>query len=223
MAFDMNMTKEYERWFLTPSGLYVDDKEKECVLAAMRFKRESRVLNIGCGTGRYIEYFKALGINAHGVEPVAELAKAARQKAGVGAGSVTETSYEQLPFEDGSFDSAVFITTFEFASDKVKALKEALRVAKEKVGIGFLNRNSLNNFFNVKARRAIYSESNQLTTEEIMAYIREALGEAKAEITARYTIFLPVNMGYLAPFADDLLEKTGLPFGSFGMIAIKKK
>jgi ubiquinone/menaquinone biosynthesis C-methylase UbiE len=223
VAFDMKVTKEYERWFLTPSGMYVDDKEKECVLAAMRFKRGERVLNIGCGTGRYVEYFKALGIAAHGVEPVPELAKAARQKSEVGAGSVTEAPYEELPFEDNSYDSAVFITTFEFATDRARALKEALRVAKNKVGIGFLNRKSLNNFFNVKARRAIYRESNQLTMEEILAYVKEALGESKAEITGRYTIYLPVNMGYLAPIADDLLEKTRLPFGSFGMVAVKKK
>lgn len=222
MAFDINMTKEYERWFLTPSGMYVDDKEKECVLMAMRFKRGERMLNIGCGTGRYIEYFKALGIHAHGVEPVPELAKVAGQKHEVGVERVTEAPYERLPFEDNSYDSAVFITTFEFAEDKVRALKEALRVAKDKVGIGFLNRNSLNNFFKAKERRAIYRESNQMTQKEIMEHVREALGDKKAEITMRYTIYLPVNIGHIVYIADDLLEKTGLPFGSFGMIAIKK-
>jgi SAM-dependent methyltransferase len=46
---------------------------------------------------------------------------------------------EDLPFDDNEFDLAVFILTLEFLEDPLQALREAGRVAKQKVFICAIN------------------------------------------------------------------------------------
>jgi ubiquinone/menaquinone biosynthesis C-methylase UbiE len=224
MVSDKEITQNYERWFLTREGMYTDDKEKELLINAMRFKRGERVLEIGCGTGRNVEYFTDLGLDATGVEPVDELVKIARQKSSIKKEQIIRAPYDQLPLGDNTFDNVVFMNTFAFAGDKEKALKEAFRVASKKVGIGFLNKYSLTNLLKVKERRAVYQDAAPFSGKEMEELAKKTLSgwEKEREITVRYTLFLPIKIGYLVPFVDDVMEKTNLPFGDFGVLVIKK-
>ncbi|HDQ26433.1 MAG TPA: class I SAM-dependent methyltransferase [bacterium] len=224
MAFNTDATKKYERWFLTPGGMYVDDKEKELLLTSMRFKRGETVLNIGSGTGRYIEYLTDLGLNVWGVEPVPELVKMAVRKSAIDPARVMINSYESLVFGDSSFDHVILITTLGFAADREESLREAYRVAKKKVAIGFLNRHSLSSLLPVKQHRAVYTKTAHMTGSELKALVFKALsGLAKTDVEIKYTLYLPVSVGYLVQFVDDVLENFNLPFGAFGMMVIHKK
>jgi ubiquinone/menaquinone biosynthesis C-methylase UbiE len=224
MVSDKEITQNYERWFLTREGMYTDDKEKELLINAMRFKRGERVLEIGSGTGRNVEYFSDLGLESAGVEPEEELVKIARQKSGIKKDQIIRAPYDQLPLGDNTFDNVVFMNTFAFAGDKEKALKEAFRIASRKVGIGFLNKYSLTNLLKVKERRAVYQDAAPLSGKEMAALAKKALEgrEKEYEISIKYTLFLPIKIGYLVPFVDDLLENTSLPFGDFGVMVVRK-
>lgn len=224
MVSDREITQDYERWFLTREGMYVDDKEKELLINAMRFKRGERVLEIGCGTGRNVEYFMDLGLEATGVEPVESLVKTARQKSTLRKDQIISGPYDMLPLGDNSFENVVFMNTFAFADDREKALKEAYRVASRKVGIGFLNKYSLTNLLKVKERRAVYRDAAPLSGKEMINIMNRALNNPGKEFNfdIKYTLYLPINIGYLVPFVDDLLERFNLPFGDFGMVVIKK-
>jgi ubiquinone/menaquinone biosynthesis C-methylase UbiE len=221
---DREITQNYERWFLTREGMYVDDKEKELLINTMRFKRGERVLEIGCGTGRNVEYFADLGLEATGVEPEENLVKLARQKSTLKKDQIIRGPYDLLPLGDGSFENVVFMNTFAFAGDKEKALKEAYRVASRKVGIGFLNKYSLTNLLKVKERRAVYQDAAPLSGKEMINIMKRALNKEEKESTfeIKYTLYLPIRIGYLVPFVDDLLERVNMPFGDFGMVVIKK-
>jgi ubiquinone/menaquinone biosynthesis C-methylase UbiE len=224
MASDKEITQNYERWFLTREGMYTDDKEKELLINSMRFKRGERVLEIGCGTGRNVEYFADLGLEAVGVEPMEYLVKLARQKSTLRNDQIIQGPYEKLPLGNGTFDNVVFMNTFAFSSDKENTLKEAFRVASKKIGIGFLNRYSLTNLLKVKERRAAYKHAAPLSGGEMVKLMKSALVGREKEYTydLKYTLFLPIKIGYLVPFVDDLLERLNLPFGDFGMVVIKK-
>lgn len=224
MVSDKEITQNYERWFLTREGMYTDDKEKELLINAMRFKRGERVLEIGCGTGRNVEYFSDLGLEATGVEPEEEIVKIARQKSTIKKDQIIRAPYDQLPLGDNTFDNVVFMNTFAFAGDKEKALKEAYRVASKKVGIGFLNKYSLTSLLKVKERRAVYQDAAPLSGKEMRFIAGKALAgrEKEYEISLKYTLFLPIKIGHLVPFVDDVLENTNLPFGDFGVLVIKK-
>jgi ubiquinone/menaquinone biosynthesis C-methylase UbiE len=225
MVVERDIVSNYERWFLTPAGMYTDDKEKELLINTIRFKRGERVLEIGCGTGRNLEYLSDLGLVSVGVEPVEELIKKARQKSTIKNDQLIRCSYEKLPLGDNSFDNVIFMNTFGFAGDKTAALREAFRVASKKVAIGFLNRNSLAKLFKVKERRAVYNDSAPLSGSELLKIVKEALAgrEKNCEIKLQYTLYLPITIGYIFSLADDLLERLNLPLGDFGMLVITKK
>lgn len=224
MVFDKEPIKRYESWFFTPAGVYVDEKEKATLLQIMRFKRGEKVLEVGCGTGRYVEYFNDLGLIATGIEPMDELIKIALQKSKIKKEQIIKSSYEKLPFDDESFDNVVSLIALQFSVDIKAALKEMVRVAKNKVGIGFLNKNSLTNFFNTKERRLLYRDATPLTAEQLKKFLFEIYRDKinEFEINVKYTLYLPVKVGYLIPFVDDFLEKLNLPFGDYAVMIIKK-
>jgi ubiquinone/menaquinone biosynthesis C-methylase UbiE len=222
MATDKEITQNYERWFLTSEGMYTDDKEKELLINCMRFKRGERVLEIGCGTGRNVRYFTELGLDATGVEPMEYLVKIARQKSDIRRDQIIMGPYDKLPLGGGTFENVVFMTTLAFSQEKEKSIQEAFRVASGKIGIGFLNKYSLTSLLKVKERRAVYDDAAPLSGKELENLVKKALAGQKYEISIKYTLFLPIKIGHLVPFVDDMLEKTNLPFGDFGMAVIKK-
>ncbi|MCX8092684.1 MAG: methyltransferase domain-containing protein [Candidatus Goldbacteria bacterium] len=224
MVSDAEVVRDYERWFLSPFGMYVDEKEKELLINSMRFKRGERVLEIGCGTGRYVQYLSELELDVVGVEPVYEMAKRALQKSTIKKEQIIISSYEKIPVGDNSFENVIFMHSFAFSMDKIQAIKEAYRIASKKIGIGFLNKHSLTTIFKVKERKEVYKDAMPLCGREIKKMIEIALSDKKGEysIGINYTLYLPINIAYLFPFIDDFLENINLPFGDFGMVVIKK-
>lgn len=63
-----------------------------------------RVLDVGCGWGRYVHRFLDEGLQYHGVDFSAEMLKVARQN--YGNETFTEASFRKLPFADAKFDGA---------------------------------------------------------------------------------------------------------------------
>lgn len=94
------------------------------------------ILDIGCGAG--VDAFIAslmVGPNGRvvGIDFIQEMVGRAREnlvKAGLGNVTFQEASAEELPFPDGSFDVIISNGVFNLIPDKLKALKEALRVLK---------------------------------------------------------------------------------------------
>jgi ubiquinone/menaquinone biosynthesis C-methylase UbiE len=223
MAVEHGAVTLYERWFLTPAGMYVDDKEKELLINSIRFKRDERVLEIGCGSGRYIEYLGDIGLKASGVEPVDELVRRARLKSSIKADQIIRAPYESIPMADNSFENVIFMNSFAFAADKKAALKEAYRIASKKIGVGFLNRNSITTLFKVKERTSVYHDATPLSGKDIADIAAGALPAGGYELKINYTLYLPIKWGFLMPWVDNILEKANLPAGDFGMAIITKK
>lgn len=224
MVSNTEIVKDYERWFLSPVGMYVDEKEKELLINSMRFKRGERVLEIGSGTGRYIQYLTELELEVVGVEQVEEMAKKAIQKSSIKKEQVIIGSYEKIPVGNNSFENVIFINSFAFLDDKIQAVKEAYRIASKKIGIGFLNKHSLTTIFKVNERKEIYKDAAPLCGRELKDIVKTALGDKEGEYSMEinYTLYLPINIAHFFPFVDDFFEKTKLPFGDFGMVVIKK-
>jgi ubiquinone/menaquinone biosynthesis C-methylase UbiE len=79
---------------------------------------KGKILEVGCGTGGNIRYFKKKGIRIQGVDISGD----------VGATIVADA--EKLPFENNYFDQVLILDVLEHVTDDKKALKEALRVVK---------------------------------------------------------------------------------------------
>jgi ubiquinone/menaquinone biosynthesis C-methylase UbiE len=86
------------------------------------------LLDIGCGTGLFVEKYMAGGSGAIGIDISRGMIRQARRRCArtdfiVGSG-------ENLPFADGSFDAIASLLAFSYMKDPQGMLNEAYRVLK---------------------------------------------------------------------------------------------
>ena len=113
-----------------------DARQREMLdeyLGDVALPAESRVLEIGCGTGavvrRIAERFD--GAEVIGIDPSPVFVEQARRLArGVGRVSFIVGDGRELPFEDGAFDAVVCHTSLCHIPGPERVLEEAARVAR---------------------------------------------------------------------------------------------
>jgi len=91
------------------------------------------VLDLGTGTGLFAEAFSRRGLEVAGVDANPGMLIAARRY--VPKGDFREGTAEVLPYQDGSFDFVFLGLVLHESDEPLKALMEARRVARQRVGI----------------------------------------------------------------------------------------
>ncbi|MEL6168640.1 MAG: class I SAM-dependent methyltransferase [Pseudomonadota bacterium] len=87
-----------------------------------------RALDIGCGEGRFCRMMRARGLDPTGLDITPALIAAAKAKDP--DGTYVEASAESLPFDDATFDVAVFYLSLIDIPDFRAAIAEAARILK---------------------------------------------------------------------------------------------
>jgi SAM-dependent methyltransferase len=87
----------------------------------------TRVLDCGCGAGRFARMAADRGASVAGIDAAAELIEIATERTPEGDFRVGDL--EALPWPEDSFDAVTGFSSFQFADDKVRALTEARRVS----------------------------------------------------------------------------------------------
>ena len=158
--------QRYEAWFEKHEAAYMSE-----LLALRPFVPwEGRGIEIGVGSGRFAA---PLGVQV-GVDPsAAMLAHAAAR--GI---EVVEGAAENLPFEAGSFDHALVVTTICFVDSPAQMLAEARRVLKPggRLVIGFIDRESAlgQHYLAHQAESVFYREATFLSADEVARLLRQA-------------------------------------------------
>ncbi|HEY3250259.1 MAG TPA: methyltransferase domain-containing protein [Ignavibacteria bacterium] len=98
------------------------------VFGLLPIKKGTSLLDIGCGAGAFCQMASERGANVTGFDASAELLKIARER--VPHGDFKDGDMEKLPYPDAEFDVITGLNSFQFAENKVNALREARRVAK---------------------------------------------------------------------------------------------
>jgi ubiquinone/menaquinone biosynthesis C-methylase UbiE len=89
----------------------------------------SRLLDCGCGAGEYVVALRGVGVEAVGVEFLAEKVATARAR-GVPGDWVQQADLEALPFASDCFNSALLNEVLEHVPDERRALAEVWRVLR---------------------------------------------------------------------------------------------
>jgi SAM-dependent methyltransferase len=99
-------------------------------LALAKISRGSRVLDVGCGTGRWVRRYEQLGFHATGLDATPGMLTTARER-GTAAPLIAGEA-GQLPFSDGAFDCVADVTVVQHIPSEfqARALSEMLRVLK---------------------------------------------------------------------------------------------
>jgi ubiquinone/menaquinone biosynthesis C-methylase UbiE len=102
--------------------------------------RNASVLDVPVGTGRFFDYYKALGLRPTGVDISNDMLAEAQQKAGeVGLDVILEEgNILSLGYPDRTFDAAVCIRLLNLIplADVAQAVAELARVSKRHVIVG---------------------------------------------------------------------------------------
>jgi SAM-dependent methyltransferase len=98
------------------------------VLERIVMDRDTRVLDVGCGAGRFSRIAADRGAMISGLDATASFVEIARERVPEGDFRVGEM--EDLPWADNSFDVVTGFNSFFIAADMVNALREARRVAR---------------------------------------------------------------------------------------------
>jgi ubiquinone/menaquinone biosynthesis C-methylase UbiE len=123
LTFDEH-AEDYDGWFLKNQNVLVS----EVLLIKHALGNPGGTLSIGCGSGLFESILQRdHGITiSHGVEPAAAMARIAERR-GL---SVRDGTAEDVPLDDGSFDTILMNGTLAYLKDLGKAFREAHRVLR---------------------------------------------------------------------------------------------
>ena len=215
MGFDASVAAKYDQWYQGPQGQYADALEKELFQRLVQPQRGQSLLEVGCGTGHNLEFFKKLGLDVTGIDPSEAMLQIATKRLGREA-KLFSGKANELKFDDNSFDIVALVTTLEFTPDPTEALKEAARVCRNKVYIGALNKASslgIARRAKDKLRKSIYNQARFYTIWEIERMMKETLD--KAHLTWESVMFFPLGWHQHCHKIDRLLSFKRNPFGAF--------
>ena len=129
-----------------------------------------RVLEVGCGPGKYVAVLSSLGCDVIGVDPHSfeywsflEKNTSAKLKSGQYA--------EQLPFPSRSFDAVSCLGALLYFDDPDKALREIYRVLKPEGHLIIRNVNRRNLYTRLWRKNLDPASSNTYSIEELISFL----------------------------------------------------
>ncbi|MEW6669460.1 MAG: class I SAM-dependent methyltransferase [Thermodesulfobacteriota bacterium] len=183
LILDAKSSKLYESWCRSVQGREVEGLVEATLRTMLNPQPGERVLDIGCGEGDHLFFFRRLGMDTAGIDASPHMIGRAGKRLRGGT-DLKVGRAEDLPYEDNEFDLAVLVNTLEFLEDPLQALKEAGRVARQRVFIGVMNslswhylRSKWEGFF----RESIFNHLRFYDLWELKTLLREAFGEAPTE------------------------------------------
>ncbi len=219
--FDIKSAELYEAWQKSPEGISIDRLSNELIIRLLKPQKGERVLDVGCGTGNHLLLFYRLGLDITGIDASPYMLDVARSRLGNKA-SLYIGRAEDLPFEDNEFDLVAIINTLEFLDDPLAALREAGRVAKDRVFLGFFNGFSFGCMcekFSAIFNKSIFGRMHLFTLWGIKSYVKKAYGNVNIEWGSAQLI--PLFFRRYAVGTDPLSLLQTNPFGYFLGLTIK--
>lgn len=112
--------------------------------------KDKQLLDVACGDGVDLVYYEKLGANVAGIDASDELVSIAKSK--LPSADIRVGVFENLPFDDNSFDVVVSKYAIQTATDVGKPLQELTRVAKSGATIVYLTVHPLRQFMEKKGK-----------------------------------------------------------------------
>lgn len=199
----------------TSIGTYIDMREKRLVDMLLMPRPGERLLDVGCGTGNHLAFFRGLGCQVTGIDPSPARLEAVRHQLGESI-DLRLGGAEDLPFSDNEFDIVTLITWREGIGDPARALSEAIRVCRGKVFLVALNRYSFSGIYRRTADLPSASAGDCrhfYSIRELRELIRRAIGPVP--IVWGSILYLPGSCYSFARGIEESLPILNNPFGAF--------
>ncbi|MCX5849144.1 MAG: class I SAM-dependent methyltransferase [Deltaproteobacteria bacterium] len=215
MFFDHKTAKLSDERLKTPRRDYIISRQKELILDLVAPHAGERILDVGCGTGNSLQFFREKWCLLTGIDSSKENLDIARQKHGDRAELILAQP-EDIPFSDNEFDIVTIINVLEISDNPRKIIEEAIRVCRGRVFIGFINnysfvgtRQQLKEMFGFPLSRKM----RFFSFPEIRNMVKSAAGDTAFKWGS--VIYFPI---IIYDFFEELEEMFPLrknPFGAF--------
>lgn len=202
----------YDAWYQSAKGNWIGQQEFSTLLKLFTPKAGQSLLDVGCGTGYFSQHFHQLGLVVTGLDADPAMLEFAESKAS--QIMYVEGNALALPFADDSFDYCSAITSLCFVNDVEAAITEMLRVSRQGVLLGLLNRHSL--LHPKKQHSESYREARWDSISEIKQWCQNINPEIQMDIKS--SVLIP-SAGIMARIIEKLLPNY-FPFASFLAVRI---
>ncbi len=146
--WNMETVQKRDAWYATPEGAFALNQQHHLLqcLSSQWPRRNQTIINLGCGSGIFLEMLWHYGFDVTGFDREEEILNLARDRLGHRA-DLYLGQFDQLPFDDDSFDYAALFSAPAYVHNPKPMLAEAIRVARRGVLLGFVNSCSLYRFW----------------------------------------------------------------------------
>lgn len=126
--FDFSKEAEqYDNYYSSHFGMEVDRIEKAAIKQLIKEIPIGKILEIGCGTGHWTQFFVEHGFSVHGIDLSSAMLQKAINK------SIPQAKFEQMDFLNNTFEDAsqkhIFaITSLEFTENQDRLFDEIYRI-----------------------------------------------------------------------------------------------
>lgn len=124
--------REYDKWYLTKVGAFIDEVETELAFSMFEVKEGQKILDAGAGTGNFSLKLAEKGAEVTGIDLSGDMLKLAEAKAKEAGYTISFLKRDifETGFEDESFDAVFSMAAFEFIEDYERAAEELYRLVK---------------------------------------------------------------------------------------------
>jgi ubiquinone/menaquinone biosynthesis C-methylase UbiE len=204
---DSSVAARYEDWYAGP-GCEADALEKRLLGKLLsHFPAAQTALEVGCGTGHFTRWLAERGLDVIGLDLSWPMLLEARR---LRSPSCLQGDAQALPFEARSVDLAVLITTLEFVENPLLTLEEAVRVARQGLILGVLNRWSILALQYQTSGKEVWRAAHFFSVGELKRLVVQAAKERFQSLRWRTTLW-PI------PHLPDL----PVPWGGFIGLAVQ--
>jgi ubiquinone/menaquinone biosynthesis C-methylase UbiE len=220
--FDFGLIADkYDSWYESAKGRMYDRLEKKAIGRYLPpGAKGKKLLEVGCGTGHWSQFFSEYGFEVTGVDISERMIDIARAK------SIPNSSFQiadghSLPFADETFDVTAAITTLEFVSDAETVVREMIRCTRKPGGqllIGVLNKLAPLNRNRKQRPESPYANARLFSPSQLKQLLEPfgRLSMVTAGFVPNQKLFLP-----LAPLLDTVGRFFHIPYGAFIAAEVK--
>ena len=234
-VFSGQAANRYDAWFEMPLGRYAMAREHELLLRLSPVRRNSRILDVGCGTANQLLLFRQKGMTfGVGVDVSAEMLSLAREKIRHQPDAsifLIQARAEALPFKSGAFSKITSVTALEFFQDPLKAVAEMKRLNASEYLFAVLNSWSISSQW--RRLKSYFSRNLFRAAQFYSPFSLKKLCQRAGFTSPNWTfhwrttlhffpIFVPLFEGIFRT-ADRALTSVGSPFGAFLALHIQKR
>jgi SAM-dependent methyltransferase len=219
-VFDFHDARSYAEWWSKQNEKWAAYLELELMIKLLKPSAGESILDIGCGTGMSTRHLLNMGLNITGIDPSPYMLDISLLNLGHRV-ELYRGFAEDLPFDDNSFNHALFFLSLEFVNDPVKAIAEACRVAKDRVFFGFFNRYAIKGIQRMITGGAFHPTFRQarfFSVWEVKKLVREVVGDVP--VTWRTVCHLPGTPAKVLRNIEQSQIIQQSPFGAFAGLAV---